>query len=392
MARDHYIPAAYLGRFSRDASGARRDRTVFVLDRDTTVAYQTTPDEVAWLEDMYTLKHDDESPRRVDDSWTAYEQQLMDALDELASAHDDVDAKRWLRVLVPFVAGLFVRGPDFGPRHDSRLPPLDSLDQQDNDNRVRLSEQARILAPLMAAEWAVFTFPGPTDLVGSDRGYGFVVHKDFGRGFAVPLNSRQALVLLPNRRRVVLRAANGKWRAPVGRWSPDDSMAHDINRSVASHALYAIVAGAAATANAYAKEFAGEADLVTEPFNADWPSSRVRRLHEWDWLRALHVIGASPSAGEDVPDQLHEMDADRFGGGWMPVVLLGLNNPDGMNRGLSRIGDDVGLVLMDEEDLPSWPPAPQPRPSRRAATTTPRQRAKQARAAAKASRRANRRK
>jgi hypothetical protein len=123
--RDHYLPAAYIGRFSMATSGLRRKRPIFIIDRDDdTHSRTTTAEHIAWWPEMYTLKLDADSPRQIDDSWTAYEERLMESLDALAANPADLDAKQWLRVLVPFAPGLFVRGPDFGPRHDARLPPL----------------------------------------------------------------------------------------------------------------------------------------------------------------------------------------------------------------------------------------------------------------------------
>lgn len=56
-------------------------------------------------------------------------------------------------------------------------------------------------------------------------------------------------------------------------------------------------------------------------------------MREWDWLRAVHVIGAAPGDGQPLPDQLNEFDENQLGSGWTPPLLVAAYNPDGMTRG-----------------------------------------------------------
>ena len=94
----------------------------------------------------------------MDSVWGGYESRFAVALDGLISG--SLDAAIWLRVLVPFVAGVLVRGPDFNHRFTRRTQGFQFTPDKDNINSVRLLELQRLLAPVLAARWQVFKTNG----------------------------------------------------------------------------------------------------------------------------------------------------------------------------------------------------------------------------------------
>ncbi len=115
--RQHFIPATFLAGFSSDGNPTRRDRYLHVLRRGQSESFSAKAANVGCISDFYALQATghDLNPGQVDDVWAGYEGRLAQAIEWLVSG-EPIDARLWLRVLVPFVAGLFVRGPDFNQR------------------------------------------------------------------------------------------------------------------------------------------------------------------------------------------------------------------------------------------------------------------------------------
>jgi hypothetical protein len=110
----HYLPASLLGRFSWQATKRARNRPLWVSSLETPRPYVSSASKIAGEVGLYdvtdgSLGADDS----VDVAW-GYERSLPQALDSLeAETRDPVDARRWRTAAVPFVAGLFARGPEF---------------------------------------------------------------------------------------------------------------------------------------------------------------------------------------------------------------------------------------------------------------------------------------
>lgn len=120
MARDHYLPAVFLARFSGDKTFPMRERRVWILRSGRTQARRERVENIGLVNNMYRLR-DYIYPDVVDTTWQGYEKRLGEALDILVDPSvPSVDAETWLRVLAPFVAGLFVRGQDFTRRYESQ--------------------------------------------------------------------------------------------------------------------------------------------------------------------------------------------------------------------------------------------------------------------------------
>src|SRR5205807_1312050 len=114
-----------------DTGRPLRERTVWVRRRGVSRTFRERAQNLGYGRDLYTLTGGvggrDLDPGMVDRAWGAYEANLPVAIPALADhAAHPVAARLWIGGLVPFVAGLFVRGPEFNWRFEVR-PPLSSL-------------------------------------------------------------------------------------------------------------------------------------------------------------------------------------------------------------------------------------------------------------------------
>ena len=117
MPLDHYLPATFLASFSSQILQSRRKSLLAVGD----VLQKQDPrwdkaENLAAINNFYTIEHDD--PRIIDKIWLEFESEFDRAIDALITGH--ITAIDWARTLVPFVAAMLVRGPDFNTRHESR--------------------------------------------------------------------------------------------------------------------------------------------------------------------------------------------------------------------------------------------------------------------------------
>jgi len=104
--RQHYLPAAFLARFSVDPNPDLRRRVIVVGQRNPFAIFESAAEGVGFVRGLYEYG--------LGDIWRAYEERLPAALDEISRTEaTEIDGEIWLRVLVPFVAGLLLRGPDF---------------------------------------------------------------------------------------------------------------------------------------------------------------------------------------------------------------------------------------------------------------------------------------
>lgn len=110
MAKQHYLPAAFLAGFSEDETTLpRRRRRLIQGDKKTLTCCTVPAARVASLHDIYTLQKDPENhPDPIDKSWKGYESKLLKCINELTIG--TVGALYWAGVLVPFVASLFRQG------------------------------------------------------------------------------------------------------------------------------------------------------------------------------------------------------------------------------------------------------------------------------------------
>src|SRR5262249_23751024 len=120
-----------------------------------------------------------------------------------------VDAQVWAGVLVPFLAQLFVRPPEFGTRFESRLdgllgPAWVDLAHRDNTNLARLMELQRLYSAVMCAQWDLCLNRSAVPIITNDCGYTGTENRTGQLGYAFPLGPDVVVVLYYGGRRVTL--------------------------------------------------------------------------------------------------------------------------------------------------------------------------------------------
>lgn len=215
MAKDHYIPAAFIGRFSADKEGPLRQRKVAVL-RQTGEAHLQQAQSIGFANNFYTIP--DTPDRSIDPLWGKIEQPLPQALNELEK-EEWVSTSMWLRTLVPFVASVFVRGREFNERYRNR-PAADALIHVAGKdaltpgtlNMSRVMELQRLLPNIMYCTWVITHFPSAYSCISNDLGFFPSADGLTGENvMAIPLSSSTILSLLPSKNdKEIARWRNGE--------------------------------------------------------------------------------------------------------------------------------------------------------------------------------------
>jgi len=224
----------------------------------------------------------------VDKTWAEYERELSDAIASLVAG--GVDAATWVRVLVPFVACMLVRGPDFGGRFGRRMAALglDDIDggytPADNANLARLMELQRLLGPVAVAKWVVVRFPGQGSLLPSDLGYTPFRNRARGEaGIAVPLGPSHALTVTPRREGRVAVVRSGRWVPEVEHVAAAPGDREGLNRAVSAAAQRFL--------------FGPDEEFVGEWLRAAPARARAARVHYRHTCRRARVHLAPPRTG-----------------------------------------------------------------------------------------------
>jgi len=295
MPRQHFLGAAFLGGFSLDRTDPARGRSLWARRRPgIDDAYQTNADSVAWRRDIFTTTDAGAGawdPLTVDRHLGMTDPRIAAAIDRLVKG--TLSPREWISTLVPFVATLFVRNPEFGPRFMRRLgdpPPELAMGHADNTNTARVAEMQRLLSPVMRADWALVLNRSNVPLITSDLGYTPMTDLSRDRwGYAIPVRIDAALVIVapgpesPASRQAVQPQATRIVRSALGT---------DEVRSLNSHVAIVCrseVYGAT-------REVVEAVDLTGPPIEIPDPAAGLiilpgfdLRQHEQDWI---HVIGA----------------------------------------------------------------------------------------------------
>lgn len=287
MAKDHFIPASLIARFSDETDGDARKRKVWAARSNGSRA-RVRAEALGYANSLYDVDQDmfpTRGPRAVDDVWDSYEPQLAQVLDSLING--TVTASEWIDTLLPFVAAPFGRDRGYRARvagrlarHNSGSPWQGDLDMTDfmlDDTNIalnRLLELERFAARAIASTWEVLEVEG--DLVLPDLAYGFDLIHEYPDILMLlyPIGRRHLLALTPcPRRHILRRTADG--------WTPEISYAkslvpsRDINYLLTSTAQDFVVGSGAAIEEIRTKDFAlfdwDGIDQVLEqwPFNVD---------------------------------------------------------------------------------------------------------------------------
>ncbi len=347
--RHHYIPACYIARFSSGSETSRRLRRVAILRRTASKVVLQTAEQVGAINHFYRNQVGSSSdPLSLERTWSAYEDELTYALDSLQEwGSPTVTGRIWLRILVPFVAGLLVRGPDFNVRHAQRLESQGisladlGIDEARNSNTARLVELQRLLAGVMAAKWRILHF-NSASLISNDLGYGIRRHGNNVQlfGYVIPLNSRMALEIIPARHREVLQPRG------IGGWSPiiEHSMGGDVdglNRAIASIARDFVIGASDQEVIGYKEQLQQETG-VPDPGLLGFPQGRLALAHENEWHRLVSMLRYCPG---DMRVGRFEIDWDEVLSDWSPGIIYVVDLKRLPPTGLHESNGGISLTL-----------------------------------------------
>lgn len=318
MPKDHFIPAALLGRFSDDQTGPMRDRNLQVVSRHTE-RRRSRASTIGYKNGLYDVDKDffpASGGRVIDNIWDIYEPHLPQALDSLIAG--TLTASNWIRVVVPFVAAMFARDRFYAMRVEARLV-RQGVEQPRTEfpwmfdkthlNMNRVVEMNRFAARAIMCDWYVYEADG--DLVIPDLGFGFDLLDPFeGRdvvGLMLPIGRRHVLELTPVPERVVARrAAEGDWQALIS-YAPSATTSADLNKYLAQCAQDFVAGTEAAVATV------SPDDMAT--FG---PASVDEVLNQWPFnVDTLILSGIHAPLDRLIHDEEVDLDAwqlDRFEG------------------------------------------------------------------------------
>lgn len=210
MPFQHYLPATYIACFSHGEDNKRRDRVVAVGNRKEGNVWETKAGSVAGINNLYTTSGLSDQAEIVDKNWAFYEASLATALEKVING--TIDAEIWGRVIIPFVAGILVRGPDFSERYKQRQGNLIDIVHPDSVNISRVFEFQVMLANLISSEWLIASTIGHDELITNDLGYApFVIERTREIGISIPIGKRHIIQIIPRRISRVAVNQSGQW-------------------------------------------------------------------------------------------------------------------------------------------------------------------------------------
>jgi len=351
MPRHYYLPATFLASFSTDTSTEpRRDRRIWAGDNRQHKTFQAPASRLGAEKNLYTLVAAEHDPQMVDDTWREYEGGLSNAIEALIGVR--VDARTWARVLVPFVACMLVRGPDFAGRFGRRLAALKIGDidggytPADNANLARLMELQRLLGPVAVGKWAVVRFGGRRTLVTNDLGYApFRDPVNGESGMVVPLGPSHALTVTPRREGKVAVVKSGEWFPDIAYVRGTAGDRDRLNRAM-SAAAQRFVFGGDKRVVAGLTDAARTASPPPEPGQLGFITGTDALAHEFTWHRLVTAVERDPSDGGPWDFAL---DPEGLTRGWAPMLVLPATLPE-FPPALRREGQSIVAEFYDPAD------------------------------------------
>ena len=214
-----------------------------------------------------------------------------------------IDAYTWLTVLVCFVAGLLVRGPDFNRRFlrrfsdplRSQLAKLDPVFYgPDNTNLARIFQHQRLLAPICGAAWTILETSGAAEQITNDLGFiGFEHVQTHYRGIAVPLDPYHILTLRPTLQAFLAIANAGTW-LPELRFGKLSDKQHIAFTRIVGAVAERFVFGPTERAAAPHTIKQDLPPLVPDPADLRFLAGRHASVHETLFFELLEINSTPP--------------------------------------------------------------------------------------------------
>lgn len=354
MAKDHYLPASLIGRFSIDDAPSARERKVAVLRKGQRSAFSVKAEKVGFVNGLYDLREIEfwgDPIASVDPIITGYEPGLPHALDEIELGRP-VTAEVWLRVLVPFVASLFVRAHEFEPRFLARPSVKAAMDyvQPGSANVGRLIEMERLLSPACCARWVVMHKVSGQPYVLNDLGLTGVIDRSTGAmGWSLSVGKHTILSIFPMHSRDVVIYKKGRWWANIQHVQTDASGAQSFSESMACRASSYVIGASHEIVERLASMVGRYADDAASLMEA-WPiEPKARPAYSREWYRLVTAIHGDP-VPETIGD-LREVKLSAITAGWYPLTAIALNVRE-FPAGLERNGAAIKLTLRSPVGVP----------------------------------------
>lgn len=293
MPLHHYLPATYLALFSTDTFQPRRQRILVAGDKESGNLFSAPASRIAGINDLYTITSSNLDPQIVDTSLSHYESSFYIAVEQLIN--HQVTAMAWASILVPFVAALMVRGPDFNDRFEARILSLGVDSPSDNTNFGRLVEFQRLLAPVAAAQWNLLSVQGADLLITNDLGYApFANYQTQEFGIAVPLGLRHILAISPQTCRVLAFSQGGEWLPTINFIDapPDDHV--QLNHVISSFSRRFVFGPDTSTLSLYFSS-ARPSRGNPEPGQLGFMDGYLAMMHDMTWHRLITALSTAPS-------------------------------------------------------------------------------------------------
>ena len=361
--RHHHLPAAFIARFSKENGRPARGRRVSVLRKSWLSARSMRASEVGCEKEFYSFK-DNRFSRGVpldmiDQVWQAYENRLNLCVNALISSTDEIDARIWSRTLVPFVAGLFVRNPDFDVRYRTRIAELfghcddtndvaHSASSPDQINMARMVELHRLLSGIMTADWDVLHFAPDEPIVTNDLGYAFQedrLYDDLPGGVIIPLQRTEALVVMPRCINQIAHWTVGGWMRRVEHFEVPHGYMRERNRAIAWAAREFIIGTDADEIEQYGESLREESPSI-EPAELGLATAWVTRRREHEWHRLVSALERTP---EEILADGFEIDFESIVADWHPTMIFPAITNRQSQTALAFDGRGIYLNLVDFE-------------------------------------------
>ena len=163
--KQHWIPAAVLGRFRDSQSKAKkrvRENEIIIRRRGQIGLSVNKAGAICFKKGLYdinpqTVKMYGLEPQSTTDQWD-YEEGLTEIIDALVKGADLIDLDCFVHVLVPYVSGLFMRGLDYGERQEN----IDVIRYLRDKNTILTDNTVFLESYTCKGSWPSFLVPnGP---------------------------------------------------------------------------------------------------------------------------------------------------------------------------------------------------------------------------------------
>lgn len=343
--RHHFLPASFLFSFAFLRKTNPRKSLIHMGDKTTQEITNCPIDSVGCITNLYTVSGDnsDLPGDFIEKVWNKYEDRLSYAIKKLING--SITASEWLRILVPFVAGLLLRGPDFDSRFTKRIDDLNlsKYNSKDNTNYARLIELQRLIGPIAVAKWILIKVISDQPNITTDIGYAPFKNEEIGDiGMAIPLDLDHILLIVPQYERKILFLQKGIWLPIIEYFVDETNSNNKLNETMANYAqrfIYASDLGLIKKLITYKSSM----EISLEPEELGFLSSLYARAHEFTWHQLVTAVEKDPSENSNSD---FDIDISVLNKSWCPPLIFPMNLRK-FPSALRREGDFISVHFYD---------------------------------------------